>query len=344
MAEASPPPPPLSPLGPVNQTLSIAYLPRVFGTAETAPDLLATASNDKTAVIWQLQDNEMSLVHMLPHPREVYCADFFSGDDFDKDTEYVATTSHDLSLRLWHVSSGICIHVIKHNHPVMAVDYVETGEMIATGTESGEVAIFDAMTGIRMRTMKGHKQEIVAVKFLTDCNLLASASKDGSLRVWEVMSTKESVHKIGERSAALGYGGGHGKTVYSIDISNDGEMLATASRDHTVKLWNTCSGHLVATLVGHTNFVFKVAFHPTTPQCATASHDWSIRMWCTTTGQCLQTISYDPERIIEGDDEESDDSPVASMYHSAEVSAVAFHPDGTILASASYDKCANPTL
>jgi WD40 repeat protein len=69
--------------------------------------------------------------------------------------------------------------------------------------------------------------------------------------------------KLGERSLLLSGEPGHGKTVYSVAISSDSETLATASRDHTIKLWNTCSGRLRHTLggdyaEGHTNFVFKV--------------------------------------------------------------------------------------
>lgn len=123
--------------------------------------------------------------------------------------------------------------------------------------------------------------------------------------------------------------GGHGKTVYSIDIRKDCEMLATASRDYTVRLWNCSSGRLMASLVGHSNFVFKVVMHPSKPICASASHDGTIKFWCTVTGSCLQT--HPPTEDLSAQD-------VDEMgYHSAEVSAVAFHPHRDIMASVSYD-------
>ena len=121
---------------------------------------------------------------------------------------------------------------------------------------------------------------------------------------------------------------GHGKTVYCIQISADAETMATASRDNTVKLWDCSSGRLLSTLEGHTNFVFMVAIHPLESLCATASHDCSIRIWSTRTGQCLQVISRD---AVSPEEEESE------IFHSAEVSAVAFHPQGAIMASGSYD-------
>lgn len=139
--------------------------------------------------------------------------------------------------------------------------------------------------------------------------------------------------KLGERSLLLSGDAGHGKTVYSVAVSPDSETLATASRDHTIKLWNTCNGRLRHTLggdsrPGHTNFVFKVAIHPTERICASASHDGSIRVWCMSSGECLQVLSQDDTT---GEQE-------AEMLHSAEVSAVAFHPGGEMMASGSYDQ------
>lgn len=54
----------------------------------------------------------------------------------------------------------------------------------------------------------------------------------------------------------------HEKTVYSLAISPDSTLMATGSRDFTIKLWHTHSTECAHTLVGHKNFVFAVVLHP----------------------------------------------------------------------------------
>ncbi len=56
-------------------------------------------------------------------------------------------------------------------------------------------------------------------------------------------------------------------------------MLATASSDTTVKLWNTTTGTEIKTLKGHTNRVLGVSFSPDGKMLATASEDTTVRLW-----------------------------------------------------------------
>ncbi|MBP5977102.1 CHAT domain-containing protein, partial [Brasilonema sp. CT11] len=56
--------------------------------------------------------------------------------------------------------------------------------------------------------------------------------------------------------------GGHAKSVYGVSFSPDGKILATASADKTVKLWDTATGQVIKTLSGHTNTVWGTSFSP----------------------------------------------------------------------------------
>ncbi len=108
---------------------------------------------------------------------------------------------------------------------------------------------------------------------------------------------------------------GHYGGVAAIAFSPDGTTLATASYDHTVRLWEVATGAQIATLTGHSDWVTTVAFSPDGTTLATASDDTTVRLWQVATGAQIATLTG----------------------HDRLAAAVAFSPDGTTLATASYD-------
>ncbi|MGB3759281.1 MAG: hypothetical protein WBA07_23360 [Rivularia sp. (in: cyanobacteria)] len=70
----------------------------------------------------------------------------------------------------------------------------------------------------------------------------------------------------------------HSELVYSVAFSPDGNTIATASRDKTVKLWNL-QGQEIKTLTGHGDSVISVAFSPDGNTIATASGDKTVKLW-----------------------------------------------------------------
>ncbi|WP_367139807.1 MULTISPECIES: nSTAND1 domain-containing NTPase [Streptomyces] len=108
---------------------------------------------------------------------------------------------------------------------------------------------------------------------------------------------------------------GHTDDVYGVAISPDGHTVATASDDHTAKLWDRSSQRLIATLAGHTSQVTTVAFSPDGHLIATASKDRTAKLWDASTHQLIGTLTG----------------------HSSGVSGVALSPDGHTLATAGDD-------
>ncbi|MBZ5521602.1 MAG: hypothetical protein LAP21_05020 [Acidobacteriia bacterium] len=111
---------------------------------------------------------------------------------------------------------------------------------------------------------------------------------------------------------------GHQDIVRSIAWSPDGRKLATASDDHTAKVWDATSGRELLSLRGHQNIVRSIAWSPDGSKLATASDDRTAKVWDATSGRELLSL----------------------RSHQAPVWSVAWSPDGSKLATASYDKTA----
>jgi WD40 repeat protein len=101
-----------------------------------------------------------------------------------------------------------------------------------------------------------------------------------------------------------------------VAFSPDGQRLASACDDGTVKVWDAATGQESLTLTGHTDRVWSVAFSPDGQRLASASDDRTVKVWDAATGQETLTLKG----------------------HTSIVHSVAFSPDGQRLASASSDQ------
>src|SRR5690242_18700659 len=88
---------------------------------------------------------------------------------------------------------------------------------------------------------------------------------------------------------------GHHAPVYAVAFRPDGECMASASFDHTIKLWDVPAGAPVRTLTGHDAKVLTLAYTPDGRTLASAGLDGTIRLWDGATGRpraCLATREW----------------------------------------------------
>ncbi|KAK9847015.1 wd40 domain protein, partial [Penicillium brevicompactum] len=153
-----------------------------------------------------------------------------------------------------------------------------------------------------IQTLESHSNNVSSVVFSPDGNLLASGSRDGTVKLWN--STTGYLQSTLE---------GHSKPVLSTAFSRDGALILSTSADHTLNIWDA-TGTLKHTLRGHSGSVFSGVFSSNCNIIASCSADTTVRVW-NTEGSLQHTL----------------------RGHSKDVISVAFSPDGKLIASGSED-------
>ncbi|AUB39758.1 putative ATPase, archaeal AAA+ ATPase superfamily [Nostoc flagelliforme CCNUN1] len=157
--------------------------------------------------------------------------------------------------------------------------------------------------------LEGHADIVWGVAFSPDGQLLASGSRDQTVKIWRPDGTLLQTLK------------GHTDAVTCVSFSPDGQTLASASLDKTVQIWrkNRVTGEFdpkpYKTLKGHKDWVYSVNFSPDGELLATGSKDKTIKLW-RKDGSLV--------KILRG--------------HQGWVNWVNFSPDGQFMASSSDDK------
>lgn len=188
---------------------------------------------------------------------------------------------------------------------ILCVALSSNGELLATGTTTGEISVWGAdRTSLRF-TRTEHSDGIRAVAFSPDGKMLVSGSEDATLRLWDT-NTGQCMNILHE----------HTRPVHSVAFSPDGWTIASGSEDATVRTWDTTTGRCLAILHGHRGWVRCVAFSSDGNIIASGGEDMMVRLWDINTGQCLKVLKE----------------------HSDAVRALAFSPGDGLLVSGSYDK------
>ncbi len=186
--------------------------------------------------------------------------------------------------------------------------------------DEGSYTVMVQGTGLQIwnqvDSFTGHSNGISCVDFNSDDSLIASASWDNTIKIWEYDTGTSSWVDIHTLT-------GHTSMVLYVEFSPDDSMLVSGSSDHTVKVWEYDSGSSTwtdaHTLTGHTEPVNTTRFSFDGTKIVSASSDSFIRLWEYDSGTSSWT------------------NPHTIFAHTSSVNSAEFNSDATKIVTSSYD-------
>jgi platelet-activating factor acetylhydrolase IB subunit alpha len=249
----------------------------------------------------------------------------------------LASASEDATIKIWDWELGELERTLKgHTKAVLDVDFggPRGGTLLASCSSDLTIKLWDPSDEYKnTRTLPGHDHSISCVRFVPSGaagaplsgNILVSASRDQTLKLWDVMT-----------GYCLKTLKAHTDWVRSVTPSTDGRWLLSAGNDQIPRLWDANTGEVKITFLGHEHYLECVAFAPSSAYVhlaaiagykkpppiassgeflATGGRDKIIKIW-DNRGTCHKTL----------------------VGHDNWVRGLQFHPSGRYLLSVSDDK------
>ncbi|KAE8100108.1 hypothetical protein FH972_018035 [Carpinus fangiana] len=243
--------------------------------------LLATGSYDGQARIWS-RDGELRST-LNKHKGPIFSL------KWNKKGDYLLSGSVDKTAIVWDIKTGEWKQQFEfHSGPTLDVDWRNNLSFATCSTDS-TINVCKVGENRPIKTFSGHQGEVNAIKWDPTGSLLASCSDDYTAKIWSMKQDKY-LHDLKE----------HIKEIYTIRWSPTGPgtnnpnqqlLLASASFDSTIKLWDVELGRLISSLNGHRDPVYSVAFSPNGEYLASGSMDKCMHIWSVKEAKIVKTYT-----------------------------------------------------
>merc|ERR1712167_504853 len=239
-----------------------------IATTNENPDMILSASRDKTVMVWQLTREDGS----YGYPKKALRGHghFVQDVVISSDGQFALSGSWDGTLRLWDLNTGLTTRrFVGHEKDVLSIAFSGDNRQIVSGSRDKTIKLWNTLGECKYTiTEDMHTDWVSKVAFSPSAKmpLIVSAGWDRLVKVWNLSNCKIRTNLVG-----------HGGVVYTVAISPDGSLCASGGKDGTAMLWDVNDGKHLYSLDAGSN-INSLTFSPRNYWLCAAT-DTSIKVW-----------------------------------------------------------------
>jgi WD40 repeat protein len=252
----------------------LAELPHqaIIWSVSFSPDgeRLATVGGDGFIRIWNLSGQQ--LAQWKGHENTITWV------EFSPDGQYLATASKDGTARLWNSSGQQLIELTAHQGEVWSASFHPDGQRLVTVGEDSIVRLWN-LSGKLLEQFNSEQGFLFWASFSPDGQHLATAGKD--IRLWDLSGQPKTTLDPGSVfGLSFNLQSTSGRQVHSLSFSPDGQLIATAGRGNTIRVWDLIGRQIAEFRISEErSAVNGVRFSPDGQRLAAVGSQGAIRMW-----------------------------------------------------------------
>lgn len=199
-----------------------------ISVAEKSHEII-TSNVDGEIRIWNSADGYRSSSVLPPAKHDLEQISFVA---VSSQAQTIVASDSDGAINVWIKGNDNTYRSssLSGNKPLTSLITNPDGSLVVGGTDDGRILIFDINKGIT-EPLTSHTKRIRSLLWLNQSNLLASASDDRTIRLWNMLNIE------GAEEAGKVLNGHHGN-IYQIAASTNEQMILSSSEDGTVRLWD----------------------------------------------------------------------------------------------------------
>ncbi|XP_073255054.1 F-box-like/WD repeat-containing protein TBL1X isoform X2 [Porites lutea] len=272
-------------------------------------DLLASGSGDGTARLWPFNDSGVGTPVVLQHQfKDIENHKNATKDvtslEWNNDGTLLATGFYDGQARIWSPEGELVKTLCEHKGPIFSIKWNKKGNYLLSAGVDKSTVVWDSSNWEVKQQFGFHQAPTLDVDWQNNSSF-ASCSTDKIIHICRIGVDKpiksfqgHTIWSIKQDSWVFDLQG-HKKGIYTVAWSPTGPVtacpnapliLASASYDTTVKLWELERGSCVMSLAKHQEPVYSLAFSPDGRYIASGSFDRGINIWSTQTGTLVSSF------------------------------------------------------
>merc|ERR1712010_271077 len=193
-----------------------------IATTNEAPDMILSASRDKTVMVWQLTKEAGEANYGYPKKALRGHGHFVEDVVISSDGQFALSGSWDGTLRLWDLNTGLTTRrFVGHEKDVLSVAFSADNRQIVSGSRDKTIKLWNTLGECKYTIVsdgEGHQEWVSCVSFSPNAHqpLIVSGGWDKLVKVWNLSNCKLRTNLVG-----------HAGYINAVTVSPDGSLCAS---------------------------------------------------------------------------------------------------------------------